>query len=107
MGAAGGCIRRASPTRILSGLTPWTPSRAGLIALLLINLTLGLSLGGADRLAAGAAVGANANRAAPARGCMCGWSTWFGAIAVVPAILVAIFAAVTLNLGLDACSRAG
>ena len=32
---------------------------------------------------------------------------WFGAIAVVPAILVAIFAAVTLNLGLDACSPAG
>ncbi len=27
---------------------------------------------------------------------------WFCAIAVVPAILVAIFAAVTLNLGLDA-----
>src|SRR6185437_14201238 len=28
--------------------------------------------------------------------------TWFGAIAVVPAILIAIFAAVTLNLGLEA-----
>ena len=33
---------------------------------------------------------------------MCGWSTWFATIAVVPAILVAIFAAVTLNLGLEA-----
>ena len=28
--------------------------------------------------------------------------TWFSAIAVVPAILVAIFASVTLNLGMDA-----
>ena len=30
---------------ILSGLIPWTPGRGGLIVLLLINLTLGLSLG--------------------------------------------------------------
>ena len=32
--------------------------------------------------------------------------TWFSAIAVVPAILVAIFAAVTLNLGMEPCSPA-
>ena len=66
------------------------------------QLTLVLSLARADRLAAGAAVGGRADPAAPAPGCMCGWSTWFSAIAVVPAILVAVFAAVTLNLGLDA-----
>jgi two-component system nitrogen regulation sensor histidine kinase NtrY len=33
--------------------------------------------------------------------------TWFSAIAVVPVILVAIFAAVTLNLGWTRCFPAG
>ena len=97
LAAASGCITYA----ILSGLTPWTPSRAGLIALLLINLTLGLSLGA---LIAWRLVRLWAERRSGRAGARLHVRlvAWFGTIAVVPAILVAIFAAVTLNLGLEA-----
>jgi two-component system, NtrC family, nitrogen regulation sensor histidine kinase NtrY len=86
---------------ILSGFTPWTPSRAGLIALLLVNLTLGLSLGA---LIAWRLVRLWAERKSGRAGARLHVRlvAWFGTIAVVPAILIAIFAAVTLNLGLEA-----
>jgi two-component system nitrogen regulation sensor histidine kinase NtrY len=75
-------------------------SQGGLIALLIVNLALGLTLGGliAWRLArlwmerrsgrAGAKLHVRL-------------VTMFSTMAVVPAILVAIFAAVTLNLGME------
>ena len=86
---------------ILSGLTPWSPNRAGLIALLLVNLTLGLSLGA---LIAWRLVRLWAERKSGRAGARLHVRlvAWFGTIAVVPAILIAIFAAVTLNLGLEA-----
>ncbi len=91
----------AATYAILSGLTPWTPSRAGLIALLLANLTLGLSLGA---LIAWRLVRLWAERKSGRAGARLHVRlvAWFGTIAVVPAILIAIFAAVTLNLGLEA-----
>ena len=86
---------------LLTGLTSYTPDRAGLIALLLVNLTLVLSLAAligwrlarlwATRRSGRAGARLHARLVA-----------WFSAIAVVPVIVVAIFAAVTLNLGLDA-----
>jgi len=86
---------------ILSGLIPWTPGRPGLIVLLLINLTLGLSLGA---LIAWRLVRLWTERKSGRAGARLHVRlvTWFGTIAVVPAILIAIFAAVTLNLGLEA-----
>ena len=86
---------------ILSGVTPWTPSRVGLIALLLINLTLGLTLGA---LIAWRLVRLWAERKSGRAGARLHVRlvAWFATIAVVPAILIAIFAAVTLNLGLEA-----
>ena len=86
---------------ILSGLIPWSPGPGGLIVLLLVNLTLGLSLGAliAWRLVLLWAEKKSGRAAARLHVRLV---TWFSAIAVVPAILVAIFASVTLNLGLDA-----
>jgi two-component system nitrogen regulation sensor histidine kinase NtrY len=91
----------ATTYAILSGLTPWAPSRGGLIALLLVNLTLGLSLGA---LIAWRLVRLWAERKSGRAGARLHVRlvAWFGTIAVVPAILIAIFAAVTLNLGLEA-----
>jgi two-component system nitrogen regulation sensor histidine kinase NtrY len=92
-----GCVTYA----LLTGLTPYTPNPLGLIILALINLTLVLTLAAligwrlarlwATRRSGRAGARLHARLVA-----------WFSAIAVVPAILVAIFAAVTLNLGLDA-----
>ncbi|MGH6828172.1 MAG: ATP-binding protein [Rhizomicrobium sp.] len=86
---------------ILSGLTPWSPSRGGLIALLLVNLSLGLSL---SALIAWRLVRLWSERKSGRVGARLHVRlvTWFATIAVVPAILIAIFAAVTLNLGLQA-----
>ncbi len=91
----------AATYAILTGLIPYTPNGSGLIALLLINLTLGLSLGA---LIAWRLVRLWAERRSGRAGAKLHVRlvTWFSAIAVVPAILVAIFAAVTLNLGLEA-----
>jgi two-component system nitrogen regulation sensor histidine kinase NtrY len=91
----------ATTYAILSGLTPWAPSRGGLIALLLVNLTLGLSLGA---LIAWRLVRLWAERKSGRAGARLHVRlvAWFGTIAVIPAILIAIFAAVTLNLGLEA-----
>jgi len=92
-----GCVTYA----LLTGLTPFTPDHIGLITLALINLALVLTLA--------ALIGWRLTRLwATRRSGRAGARlhvrlvTWFSAIAVVPAILVAVFAAVTLNLGLDA-----
>jgi two-component system nitrogen regulation sensor histidine kinase NtrY len=86
---------------LLSGLTPYTPTRGGLVALALVNLALGLSLGA---LIAWRLVRLWAERKSGRAGARLHVRlvTWFSIIAVVPAILVAVFASVTLNLGLDA-----
>jgi two-component system nitrogen regulation sensor histidine kinase NtrY len=92
-----GCVTYA----LLTGLTPYTPDHAGLIALALINLTLVLTLAALIgwRLARLWATRRSGRAGARLHVRLVGW---FSAIAVVPAILVAVFAAVTLNLGLDA-----
>ena len=86
---------------ILSGLTPYTPGRTGLVTLLLVNLGLGLTLAA---LIAWRLVRLWAERKSGRAGARLHVRlvSWFSTIAVVPAILVAIFAAVTLNLGLEA-----
>src|ERR1700759_2993383 len=96
LAAASGAVTYA----ILSGVTPWTPSRAGLVALLLINLTLGLSLGA---LIAWRLVRLWSERRSGRTGAKLHVRlvAMFMAIAIVPAILVAFFAAVTLNLGIE------
>ncbi|HWY61423.1 MAG TPA: PAS domain-containing sensor histidine kinase [Rhizomicrobium sp.] len=85
---------------ILSGLTSYIPGRAGLVTLLLANLSLGLTLAA---LIAWRLVRLWAERKSGRAGARLHVRlvTWFSVIAVVPAILVAIFASVTLNLGLD------
>jgi len=92
-----GCVTYA----LLTGLVPYTPDRVGLIAMLLINLTLVLSLAALIgwRLARLWATRRSGRAGARLHGRLV---FWFSTIAVVPAILVAVFAAVTLNLGLDA-----
>jgi two-component system nitrogen regulation sensor histidine kinase NtrY len=85
----------------LTGLIPYTPTHGGLIVLLIANLTFVLALGAliawrltrlwAERRSGSAGARLHVRLVA-----------MFSAIAVVPAILVAIFAAVTLNLGVEA-----
>ena len=86
---------------ILSGLTPYAAGRSGLVTLLLVNLGLGLILAA---LIAWRLVRLWAERQSGRAGARLHVRlvTWFSVIAVVPAILVAVFASVTLNLGLDA-----
>ena len=86
---------------LLSGLTPYTPTRTGLVVMLLVNLALGLTLGA---LIAWRLVRLWAERKSGRAGARLHVRlvTWFSLIAVVPAITVAVFASVTLNLGLDA-----
>ncbi|HWA69016.1 MAG TPA: PAS domain-containing sensor histidine kinase [Rhizomicrobium sp.] len=92
-----GCVTYA----LLTGLTNYTLDQTGLMILGLVNLTLVLSLA--------ALIGWRLTRL---------WATrrsgragarlhtrlvaWFSAIAVVPAIVVAVFASVTLNIGMTA-----
>ncbi len=85
----------------LTGLVPYTPDHAGLIALLIINLTLVLALGA---LIAWRLTRLWAERRSGSAGARLHVRlvTMFSVIAVVPAILVAIFATVTLNLGVEA-----
>jgi two-component system nitrogen regulation sensor histidine kinase NtrY len=85
----------------LTGLIPYSPEHGGLIVLLIANLTFVLALGAliawrltrlwAERRSGSAGARLHVRLVA-----------MFSAIAVVPAILVAIFAAVTLNLGVEA-----
>ncbi len=86
---------------LLSGLTSYTPGSGALLAMLVVNLGLGLSLGG---LIGWRLVRLWATRKSGQAGARLHVRlvTWFSAIAVVPAILVAVFASVTLNLGMDA-----
>ena len=86
---------------VLSGLTPFALTSTSLWALLLVNLSLGLALAA---LIAWRLVRLWIQRQSGRAGARLHVRlvTWFSAIAVVPAILVAIFASVTLNLGLDA-----
>jgi len=86
---------------LLTGMTSITLGQTGLIVLMLINLTLVLSLA--------ALIGWRLTRLwATRRSGRAGAKlhvrlvTWFSAIAIVPAILVAIFASVTLNIGMQA-----
>jgi two-component system, NtrC family, nitrogen regulation sensor histidine kinase NtrY len=85
----------------LTGRVPYDPTSSGLIVLLLVDLTLGLTLAAliAWRIARlwterkSGAVGSRLHFRLVAI---------FSSIAVVPAILVAIFAAFSLNLGIEA-----
>jgi two-component system nitrogen regulation sensor histidine kinase NtrY len=86
---------------LLSGLTPYTPGSTGLALLGLTNLAVGLLLAlliawRLRRLWSGRKSG-RAGAKLHTR-----LVIWFSAIAMVPAILVALFATVTLNLGLNA-----
>jgi len=91
-----GCFTYA----LLTDLIPYHMGRAGQIALLVFNLALVLSLATAIgwRIARLMATRRSGRAGAKLHVRLV---TWFSAIAVVPVILVAIFAAVTLNLGLD------
>jgi two-component system nitrogen regulation sensor histidine kinase NtrY len=91
-----GCFTYA----LLTDLLPYHPGRGGQIALLVLNLGLVLSLATAIgwRIARLMATRRSGRAGAKLHVRLV---AWFSAIAVVPVILVAIFAAVTLNLGLD------
>ena len=85
---------------VLTGPSPYNSSQTILVALLLVNLTLVLSLGA---LVAWRLVRLWSERRSGRAGARLHVRlvAMFSAIAVVPAILVAIFAAVTLNLGVQ------
>lgn len=86
---------------MVTGLIPYNPTPSNLVTLLLINLALGVSLAGLIawrlvrlwRARRSGLAGAKLHVRLVAM---------FSLIAVVPAILVAIFATVTLNLGIEA-----
>ena len=86
---------------LLTGLLPNTMGRGGLVVLLLVNLTLVLSLAALIgwRLARLWATRRSGRAGAKLHVRLV---TWFSLIAMVPAVLLAVFASVTLNLGLDA-----
>ena len=91
-----GCFTYA----LLTDLIHYQLSRGAQIGLLLFNLTLVLSLTTAIGWRIARLVATRRTGRAGAK-LHVRLVTWFSAIAVVPVILVAIFAAVTLNLGLD------
>ncbi|HJW41367.1 MAG TPA: PAS domain-containing sensor histidine kinase [Rhizomicrobium sp.] len=85
----------------VTGVGPVTPTAEVLAALLLINLTLGLTLAALIAWRLTRLWSARSSGTAGAR-LHVRLVVMFSAIAVVPAILVAIFATVTLNLGIEA-----
>jgi two-component system nitrogen regulation sensor histidine kinase NtrY len=85
----------------VTGLVPYNPTPASLIALLILNLTLVLTLGALIAWRLTRLWSARRSGHAGAR-LHVRLVAMFSAIAVLPAILVAIFAAVTLNLGIEA-----
>jgi two-component system nitrogen regulation sensor histidine kinase NtrY len=91
-----GCVSYA----LLAELTPYHLNRAQQIGLVLVNLTLVLSLASLIGWRIARLVATRRSGRAGAK-LHVRLVTWFSAIAVVPVILVAVFAAVTLNLGLD------
>jgi len=91
-----GCFTYA----LLTDLIHYQLSRGAQIGLLLFDLTLVLSLATAIGWRIARLVATRRTGRAGAK-LHVRLVTWFSAVAVVPVILVAIFAAVTLNLGLD------
>jgi two-component system, NtrC family, nitrogen regulation sensor histidine kinase NtrY len=85
---------------ILKGLTPTNQTPAILIALVLINLTMVLGLGTLVALRLVRLWSERRSGRAGAR-LHVRLVAMFSAVAVVPVILVAVFAAVTLNLGVE------
>jgi two-component system, NtrC family, nitrogen regulation sensor histidine kinase NtrY len=85
---------------IVMGFLPYTLTRPAIIGLLLVNFTLVLTLGGliAWRLARLLGERRSAQAGARLHARLVGM---FAAIAVVPVIFVAVFAVVTLNLGIE------
>jgi two-component system, NtrC family, nitrogen regulation sensor histidine kinase NtrY len=85
---------------VLTGPQPHNSGQGVVVTLLLVNLTLGLTLGA---LIAWRLVRLWSERRSGRAGARLNVRlvTMFSAIAVVPAILVAIFAAITLNLGVQ------
>ncbi len=83
------------------GFVPYRPTPGGLVAILLVNLTLGLTLAALIAWRLIRLWSARRSGMAGAR-LHVRLVAMFSLIAVVPAILVAIFAAVTLNLGIEA-----
>ena len=85
---------------LLTDLIPYHLGRLGQVILVLVNLTLVLTLAALIgwRIARLAATRRSGRAGAKLHARLV---TWFSVIAVVPVILVAVFAAVTLNLGLD------
>jgi two-component system nitrogen regulation sensor histidine kinase NtrY len=86
---------------LLTGLTPYTLDSTGLVILMLINLALVLTLASLIgwRLARLWATRRSGRAGAKLHVRLV---AWFSTIAVVPAILVAVFATVTLNVGMAA-----
>jgi two-component system nitrogen regulation sensor histidine kinase NtrY len=84
----------------LTGLVPYKPTPGTLIGLLLVNLTLGLSLGALIAWRLVRLWGERRLGLAGAR-LHVRLVVMFSVMAVVPAIFVAFFAAVTLNLGME------
>ncbi|HET7084385.1 MAG TPA: PAS domain-containing sensor histidine kinase [Rhizomicrobium sp.] len=91
-----GCVTYA----LLTDLFPYHLGRISQIALLVFNFALVLSLATAIGWRIARLVATRRSGRAGAK-LHVRLVTWFSAIAVIPVILVAIFAAVTLNLGLD------
>jgi two-component system nitrogen regulation sensor histidine kinase NtrY len=86
---------------MVTGLVPYNPTPTNLVTLLLINLSLGVSLGGLIAWRLARLWSARQSGLAGAK-LHVRLVAMFSVIAVVPAILVAIFATVTLNLGIEA-----
>jgi two-component system nitrogen regulation sensor histidine kinase NtrY len=83
------------------GFVPYTPTPAVLVGLLIVNLTLGLTLAALIAWRLTRLWSARRSGIAGAR-LHVRLVAMFSLIAVVPAVFVAIFAAVTLNLGVEA-----
>ncbi|HEX3483968.1 MAG TPA: PAS domain-containing sensor histidine kinase [Micropepsaceae bacterium] len=85
----------------ITGLTPYNPTPAGMVVLIVVDLSLVLALAG---LIAWRLTRLWTERRSGAAGSKLHLRlvAMFSAIAVVPAILVAIFAAISLNLGIEA-----
>ncbi len=85
---------------IVMGFIPYTLTKPGIIALLLINFALALTLGAliASRMAR---LWSNRRAARAGARLHARLVGMFAGIAVVPVIFVAVFAVVTLNLGIE------
>ena len=91
----------AATYAIITGLVPYNPTPTGLVVLLLVNLTLVLTLGALVAWRLVRLWSARRSGTAGAR-LHVRLVAMFSTVAVLPAIFVAVFAAVTLNLGVEA-----